>query len=442
LRIVCARDALHSSRPQAGPKVWQVSWLLDLCNILALRFRSAARPHLMHAWVRPGVLDQEAPGESSVYENLSEAAKAVGRYKRQAEQLLLDATQCQPGMRLGLMTTLYFRQGHCESVRRRVDACFVQFYEAFSPLLRWQSYIRPRKLSPSGFSICRRQVLEAGNDEPVEWSLSSAAASEAASHGLALTGTSAGQARTDQSCLKMLLPWSLLTEHGGIKVYEGWLKYLCNQTGAEHGYGGPVCVLPGGQPGALSLEFRLASDYPGLIVDAGPHMESLRLFDRIKGVSWYTVLGAGYVERLGGNDRLRGSLSAHHDVIFQTYDQGLMIRAGVLPDLGGKGEPLSSAYIAVNKVIRPVRVRDTGCLHPCPVRGAAFTEQSTAQWYARFDEKPVAPVRAGQPCPQSGHWFSNARARSRRFFSKGEVMPAFEHVNAERTQWFWAEVSR
>lgn len=374
-------------------------------------------------------------------ENLSEAAKAIGRYKRQAEQLLRDAAQCQPAMRLGLMTTLYFKHGHCASIRRQVDACFVQFYEAFRPLLKWQSYKRQRKLSPSSFSICRRQVLEAGADESVQWSLCGAAMGEAASHGLALVGTSAGQARADQSCLKMLLPWSLLTEPGGIKVYEGWLKYLCNQTGAEHGYGGPVCVLPDKQPGCLPLEFRLAQEYPGLMVDAGAHMESLRLFERIKGVSWYTVLGARYVDRLGGNDRLRRSLSAHRDVIFQAYDHGLMIRAGALPDLGSKGEPSSSAYIAVNKVIKPIRVRDTGCLHPCPVRGTAFTEQSTAQWYARFDEKPVDAVRAGQPCPQSGHWFSNARARSRRFFSKGEVMPAFEHVKAERTQWFWAEVS-
>jgi hypothetical protein len=375
-----------------------------------------------------------------VSENLSEAAKAIARYQRQAEQLLLDVAKRKPAMRLGLMTTLYFKQGHCASVRRQVDACFAQFYEAFSPLLKWQSYKRQRKLSPSGFSICRRQVLETCANEPVHWSLSSASADEAASHGLMLVGTSAGQAHADQSCLKMLLPWSLLTEPGGIKTYEGWLRYLCNQTAAEHGYGGPVCVLPDRQPGCLPLEFRLAQEYPGLMVDAGAHMESLRLFERIKGVSWYTVLGARYVERLGGNDRLRRSLSAHHDVIFQAYDHGLMIRAGALPDLADKSEPLSSAYVAVNRVIKPIRVRDTGCLHPYPVRGVAFTEQSTTQWYARFDEKPVDAVRAGQPCPQSGHWFSNARVRSRRFFSKGEVMPAFEHVKAERTQWFWAEV--
>jgi hypothetical protein len=339
------------------------------------------------------------------------------------------------------MTTLYFRQGHTAASRQRIEACFAHFYEMFRPVLKWQSYKRLRKLSPSSFAICRRQVLEASADEPLSWSISSGMPAEAATHCMSVLGTSQGQAETDQSCLRVLLPWSMLTEKGGTKAYEGWIRYLCNQTQAEHGYGGLVCVLPGDGLRYLALEYRLAQDYIGLMVDAGPHMESLRLLDRIKGVSWYSVLGQRFVTRLGGSDRLRSMLSGHSDVVFHTYDNGLMIRAGALPELGSRGEQPCTAYMAVNKVLKPIRVQDIGCLHPYPVRGKGFTEQSTAQWYARFDDKPVAAVRAGQLCPQTGHWFSSARARSRRFFNKGEVMPAFEHLKAERTRWFWVDVS-
>lgn len=374
-------------------------------------------------------------------ESVSETIGILGRLNHQAGRMLADAAHCRPAAGLGLMTTLYFKQGHTAQSRQRVEACFAHFYEAFRPVLKWQSYKRLRKLSPSSFSICSRQVLEASSEEPLSWNLSSGRPMEAASHSLTVLATPKNQADTDHSCLKLLLPWSMLLDKGGAKAYENWIKYLCNQTQAEHGYGGLVCVLPGDGQRYLPLEYRLAQEYIGLMVDAGPHMESLRLLDRIKGVSWYTILGNRFVRQLGGSDQLRSLLSGHSDIVFQAYENGLMIRAGVLPELGGKGEAPPSAYMALNKRLKPIRVHDTGCLHPYLVRGIGFTEQSTAQWYARFDEKPLAAVRAGQPCPQTGHWFSSAMARSRRFFNKGEVMPAFEHLKAERTQWFWAEVS-
>lgn len=378
---------------------------------------------------------------NNVPQTSSESAGLLARLKQQADQLLTDSAKCRPSARLGLMTTLYFKQGHTAQTRQRIEACFAHFHEVFRPFLKWQSYKRLRKLSPSSFSICRRQVLEATADETLSWSISSGRPVEAATHCMSVLATARGQAETDNSCLKMLLPWSMLMETGGAKAYEGWIKYLCNQTLAEHGYGGLVCVLPGEGVRYLSLEYQLAQDYLGLMVDAGPHMESLRLFQRIKGVSWYTVLGQQFVQRLGGSDKLRSFLSSHSEVVFVPYENGLMVRAGLLPELGGKGQQAPGAYLAVNKVLKPVRVQDTGCLHPCPVPGIGFTEQSTARWYARFDEKTIAAVRAGQVCPQSGHWFSSARARSRRFFTQGEVMPAFEHLKAERTQWFWADAS-
>ncbi|KPX83034.1 Uncharacterized protein ALO64_03030 [Pseudomonas meliae] len=175
-----------------------------------------------------------------------------------------------------------------------------------------------------------------------------------------------------------------------------------------------------------------------MMVDPGPHIESLRLLDRIKGVSWYTVLGEGFVRQLGGSDRLRGEMSAHSDIVFHSYRNGLIIRAGAVPELGGRGLPPPQPYVTVNRMIKPVRLQDTGNLHPYLAPGIGFTEETTAQWYARFDEKPLPPVDAGQACPRSGCWFSSAQFGSRRHFDEGELMPAFNHIKSKKTQWFWA----
>ncbi|RMV29188.1 hypothetical protein ALP12_04596 [Pseudomonas savastanoi pv. phaseolicola] len=102
------------------------------------------------------------------------------------------------------------------------------------------------------------------------------------------------------------------------------------------------------------------------------------------------------------------------------------------------GLPPPQPYVTVNRMIKPVRLQDTGNLHPYLAPGIGFTEETTAQWYARFDEKPLPPVDAGQACPRSGCWFSSAQFGSRRHFDEGELMPAFNHIKSKKTQWFWA----
>ncbi|MEE4308285.1 DUF3396 domain-containing protein [Pseudomonas alliivorans] len=366
----------------------------------------------------------------------------LARLARQAEHIAVDSSQGMPVVRLGLITTLYFRKGHTQDAKRRVEACFSRFYTAFKPVLKWQFYKRTRRLTPSGFASCRRQVVQGSPQEQFVWSISSATQAEVASYSLFVMNTSEGQADNDLSCLKMVLPWSYLTEPDGLKNYEVWIRYLSSEVQAEHGFGSLACILPSDGHQYLSWEYRLAQQYVGLMVDPGPHIESLRLLDRIKGVGWYTVLGESFVRRLGSSDRLRAQLSAHSDIVFHAYSTGLMIRAGEVPELGERGRLAPASYIAVNKVIKPIRLQDTGNLHPYLAPGLGFTEETTAQWFARFDEKPPQPVDAGRACPQAGYWFSNARARSRRFFNESEIMPAFEHLKGKRTQWFWAAQSK
>ena len=46
---------------------------------------------------------------------------------------------------------------------------------------------------------------------------------------------------------------------------------------------------------------------------------------------------------------------------------------------------------------------------------------------------------AGDPCPKTGFWFTPAQPDSRRFFTVGQVMPAFSGSEYGATIWQWSE---
>lgn len=359
----------------------------------------------------------------------------LNRLAHQAAELTINSEHGDPAVRLGLITTLYFKQGHTAHIKQRLEACFVRFREEFKRELKWLLHKTERKLTLSSFASSRRQVVNSSTDEQFIWSIGSGASQDIALYRMFTMNTTQALEEVDRSCLKMVLPWSILLEPEGVQRYEDWLKYLCDQVQAEHGFGGLAAILPHDGKRYFPLEFQLARQYIGLMVDPIPHIESLRLLDSIKGVAWCTVLGERFVEQLGGNDALREQLSNCDGVVFTQYERGLIIRTGSLPVLDD--EKRLADYFEVNKVLKPIRIKDTGCLHPFPVQGGGFCETSTAQWYARFDEKPKPVLNAGDRCSHTGYWFSNARARSQRLFSKGDIMPAFAQVHARRTHWFW-----
>lgn len=368
-------------------------------------------------------------------EVVADEVSLLNKLAHQAADMTINSEHGEPAVRLGLITTLYFKQGHTAHIKQRLEACFVRFREEFKRELKWLLHKTERKLTLSSFASSRRRVVNSSSDEQFIWSIGSGASKDIALYRMFTMNTTQALEEVDRSCLKMVLPWSILLEPNGAQRYEDWLKFLCDQVQAEHGFGGLAAVLPHDGKRYFPLEFQLARQYIGLMVDPIPHIESLRMLDSIKGVAWYTILGEHFVEKLGGNDVLREQLSTCDGVVFQQYERGLIIRTGSLPVLDD--EERMADYFMVNKVLKPIRIKDTGCLHPFPVQGGGFCETSTAQWYARFDDKPKPVLNAGDRCSHTGYWFSNARVRSQRLFSKGDIMPAFAQVQAQRTHWFW-----
>ncbi len=366
----------------------------------------------------------------------ADAERGLIRLASQVKSFIRDKAGATPLSRLGLMTTLYFKRGHSAEMRLRLADCFSLFFEEHRSLLGWQHYKHQRPLSERLFARTCKQVVDGRADALLHWSLSSKPARALSSCKLVVHCPPERQSGNELSCLHMALPVTLLSSIVALKHYQRWMEYFASQVRAEHGYSGLACLFPEGPGDHLSLEFRQALQYPGLIVDPHPHIDSLRVFKAIKGANWYTFLGTSFINLLGGSDVLRARFEGRHPVFCASYQNGLILRAGALPELGGEGLP-PPAYCEVNRVIKPVRLKETGSLHPCSFPGQGFCPVSTAQWYKRFDEKPGPMVLSGERCNRSGYWFSTAMAGSRQRIEEGEIMPGFAHLAAERTQWFW-----
>jgi len=370
---------------------------------------------------------------------------ALEKLTERAPDLEFELPDGIPVVKLGLIVTLYFKDGYTAETKRALDECFTRYYEEFQTQLKSMVFRRHKKLTPDNFSKARKQVVETDPNDQFSWFLGSAPNASQAD-GFSLSVLNSFEIHGDKKCsyIKLVLPWSLLIDPEGLERYHQWLFYLCNRVKAEHGYGGLSSILPYDYDSYMPMEYQLAQQFLGLEVDSMPHSFKRELLDHVKGVNWYTVLGNTYVERLGGEAAIRHALSGRGDIEILNYDYGLIIRTGQYPELGAVEDGPPPAYVAVNKVVKPVRIPNPDQLHSYSPYGDCFDEESTALWYARFDQpesSQATPERilAGQPCTRTGYWFTPAQADSRRYFEQGEIMPRFEQSDWGETLWYWSE---
>lgn len=363
---------------------------------------------------------------------------------QQAPGLEFELPDGAPVIRLGLASTLYFKEGYTTAVKEKIIECFERFYEEFEAHLNWQVAGRPQKLSRQKFDKHRDAILSSGPNDQCEWHISSARnQKEAGVYSLSLLTSFATHGDKDRSYLKLTLPWDYLNEPDGKKHFHEWLLFLVNKLAAESGYSGLACKLPYDFASYMPMEYQLAQQYSGLEVDTFAFSMGRELCSHIKGVNWYTVLGQTFVERLGGEETVRQAFAAHPDIKCINYDNGLIVRAGEYPELGAQEDGLPRVYVAVNRVVKPVRIPNPDQLHSYSPYGDCFDQESSARWYARFDEEQQEraipeKIYAGQPCSHAGYWSTPASAESRQFFNKGEVMPNFEDSDWGATIWYWA----
>lgn len=331
--------------------------------------------------------------------------------------------------RLGLSITLFFKRGYTLEKREKILACFSRFRAEFGTHLRFHthSFKGMKKYSPENIAKVEDSIRNKGIYDYGGWTISDAKNMSEAPNCLMryLDSREAGGDKKN-SYLSLVLPWFYLKETQGMARFNDWLTYLCQQLEPDSGDCGYCLSMPFDFDDYCPLEYELAKRYPSLQVNANVFADAMQYTNSSRGVNWITVLDKRYIKRLGGENWVRQVLSRDPAISIEPYPGGLLIRAGQYPDLTPLTAGLSPQYLAVNQLIRPIRVQpqEGHSLHSYGVN--QFDEQSTLAWYARYDQGPLSlsPLESGTPALVTGNWTTPSFPHTMRIIKQGEMAPA------------------
>lgn len=358
-------------------------------------------------------------------------------------------------IRPGLIATFFFEKGSTPEVRKKLIECFDKFYALFGGKLRGQKYMdaKTKKMGASDYQKSRSKILDITDPHVrIEWFVSSEAVPDLAPEYSVscLTQQSIHEGWGDKSFFKVVLPATTVFDEAELGQYQELVTFICEALQPVHGYGGLSPILPYDYHRYLPNEYELAQRFIGLNIDTRSFSAGgFELKNRIKGVDWYTILGNEFVQQLNSEETIRAALAPWPDITFSHYAGGLIIQAGKYPDLGAPEDGAPIPYVAVSRVVKPVRTTEPGSLHYYLPQQNGFDTADTVSWYERFDTVPlpIAPpespliiagkrCEAGQFCPESGTWWTPAKENAQRYFEQGELMPDFPDSVYGSTIWY------
>ena len=197
----------------------------------------------------------------------------------------------------------------------------------------------------------------------------------------------AARQRPSPSFVTINIPIAWQAERGFTPVLELYLRW-CAIVKPTHGTASPGLVLmQGGGSNALKTTFHLMQRFPGLdYVTSSRWTAASRKQPRtIRTIGWLTAIDDGFVETLGGIDRVRATLEPE-GVALHEFDGGLVIQAGPKPVLGDRNRGIvPQSYRAVAHLLQPLVFEPIplGLFYPLP--GVLDPKAETAKWLHRFD---------------------------------------------------------
>ncbi|MBN3804477.1 DUF3396 domain-containing protein [Paraburkholderia sp. Ac-20336] len=337
----------------------------------------------------------------------------------------------------GVIGTVFFERGSKPDVRRGLLACFDRFEQLFGPYLKSGRNGEDGRFSrktPRGVEAIRQAILEVPPAVKLEVVRSSAIDEDSAAayqietltnramaSDYKIPGGAIVQKGRDRglSHMKFWMPMDFVNTPEGVRSYEAFLRFVCEQLPVRGGYGGLSSILPYSFHEYMPQEWALAQRFSGLEIDsyafiqdmeyntmsyAGESAErpteiyddlppgaKVKRYGFIKGVNWYTLIGDLFVDRLGGEAAVRAQL-ARPDIGIERVGHCLLIRAGDFPRLGAPEEGLPEPYVFVNRVLRVLRNPAPPSLHT-NVPGADHADpDGTRRWEARFDLPGAPPL--------------------------------------------------
>jgi len=364
---------------------------------------------------------------------------------------------------LGLIITVFFKNGHTPEVRRKMVECVDRYYGEFKPHLRKTLPVKKwTKITENNYARQRQTILDSAPEEIFDWVLSSASESYLApDYVILIMGKRIFHNENNRSVIKLVFPLSLLKEPDGKARYENWLLWLCNTFEVESGYAGLSFVLPYARERMFPYEYALAQRFSGVMVDSLGTLEGGEAVEGLKGACWYTILGTPWLEKLGAENAVARRLANTPEISLLSYNNGVILKAGELPPGLGeiKTEGLPPLLVKVNQIIRPVRYDGHKGLHfYSEYENHQFDEESSMKWFARFDdasalldsEEPETssePVRitrwTDETAPHAGQWATIVNGTTEYIQTReGQKMPAFEDKHGKKHRARWSLLKR
>lgn len=364
---------------------------------------------------------------------------------------------------LGLIITIFFKDGHLPKVRQKMVKCVDRFYGECKPHLKKTVYKKKWVgITENNYQKKRQEILDSTPEEVFSWYLGSSEKDyHAPDYEILIMGKRIFHNDSNRSVIKLTFPLSLLKESDGKDRYQSWLIWLCNTFAVESGYAGISFILPEEFHQMLPYEYKLAQRFPGVMVDSLGTLEGGEAVKGLKGPCWYTILGNPWLEKLGGAEKLAHRLKNTPEIELLPYNGGLILKAGKLPPLLGetKTEALPSLLVKVNQIIKPIRQDGHNSLHfYSEHENFQFEEESSMAWFARFDEASAAldkddegkswePVRitcwSGETSPFGGRWATIVNGTTQYTQTRaGQIMPEFEDNHGQKHRARWSLLER
>ncbi|WP_373224941.1 DUF3396 domain-containing protein [Enterobacter cloacae complex sp. ESBL7] len=367
-----------------------------------------------------------------------------------------------PAINLGLIITVFFKDGHTAAVRRKMVECVDRYYGEFKPHLKKTMLSKWVGITEKNYQKNRQTILDSSPEEIISWYLGSVETDyHAPDYSILIMGNRIFHNENDRSVIKQVFPLSLLKEPEGKVRYQSWLMWLCNTFAVESGYAGLSFVLPYARERMFPYEYQLAQRFPGVMVDSLGTLEGGEAVEGVKGACWYTILGTPWLDKLGGTETLTRRLAKTPEIELLSYNSGIVLKAGALPPAPGEvnSEPLPPLLVKVNQIIKPIRQDGHNGLHfYSEYENFQFEEESSMAWFARFDEasalldsdddgQSLEPVRitrwTDDIAPHAGQWASIVNGTTQYIQTReGQKMPAFEDVHGQKHRACWSLLKR
>jgi hypothetical protein len=286
---------------------------------------------------------------------------------------------------VGLLTTLYFKDGGTSEARERLALALDLYLRAAAGGLVWGASASDpdyRAITSSNATRPRSWAGSLGPQEALTLKLSGARDPGDASPYFA-TVKARSLAPRELSYMSFGLPFAWIADRPP-GAFTQLVVDVCDALAPTHGYAGLAAIgsveLRRSEPGFAAV-IALVSRFRGLEVDI-PQSHGIYLAkeNRIKGINWLTALDQSWIDRLGGSAALAAALG--EGIEMRPFRTGMVIQAGPRPLLGdvNRNEPMP-AYQAVARALKPIRIASVLSISD----DFGFDEDRSDKWLARFD---------------------------------------------------------